>query len=286
MLTLLMQRFQDWIIQVLQTLILLAVLALNYFINIPEFMQKQLIDAKIPISDLNVYWRFAIGKGRFFLGAIILCFLLWYIRKNNKGEVLKQTLPDAIVWHTYAGYWYCRYFLNYQTISLTRVPIPMQFKLVYKELFKKYLFMDGITEKTRGTDKVNVVCHQNGNALISTTINLVLADTYPLDWKTQLPSSVHNLTTYVINRSSEDRTRYYSPDFVSTVTFVVRHLPSHVVAVNIFATINPAHCYHIIREVFMTGGRDSIKTLSVYEQSKGNWKFEGKNVTIFKETRR
>lgn len=273
--------FRDWLPQYTQTIVLLLVLLLNCFWNVPAFLRKLLLESEIRVSDLNTLWKFAFGTGRIVFTFIVFALVLLFFRKNNKDAILKQTLPNKIVWHSYAGYWYCRYILNYQTVSLTRVPIPVQFKLVYNDLFKKYKFNDGISDKERGTDNITSKLYNIPNGQMSETINLVLADTYPLDWKTKLPPSVLQLTTIVIDRSNEDRTRYYSPDFVSAIVTIVRGLPANVHSINLFATINPAHCYHITKEVFMTGGRDSINTLRVYEQSKSSWLFEGKYEKIF-----
>lgn len=273
-----MKSIVDWKREYSQTAVLIGVIVVNICFNLPEIVKNALANASVSMSELDLEWRFAIGLGRWAL-AIVVVVGLWFVIKGfNKDYVLKQNIPNDIVWHTYLDYWLCRYVLSIKKLSLTRIPIPMQFKLVWNGLFL-YDYMDGITEKEEGKDEVKVERFQDNPQ--TSTVNLVLADTYPLDWKSKLPASVLNLTTIVIDRTGEKGARYYSKDFVKKISSTVHDLPSNVTTINLFATINTAHCYHITREVFMTGGRDTLKHLVVYEQSKGSWGFEGKNIEVF-----
>ena len=68
----------------------------------------------------------------------------------------------------------------------------------------------------------------------------------------------------------------YSKDFVSRIATTVHELPATVTDINIFATVNAAHVYHIVNEVFKTGGRDRVKRIKVFQQTSGTWVFEGK----------
>ena len=63
---------------------------------------------------------------------------------------------------------------------------------------------------------------------------------------------------------------------MSKIGTTVHDLPKTVTDINIFATINAAHVYHIANEVFKTGGRDGIKRIRIYQQTSGTWVFEGK----------
>ena len=145
--------------------------------------------------------------------------------------------------------------------------------------FTDYEAMEGVTEKEKGTDEIKVEKFQDEPT--TSSINLVLADTYPLNWKEKLPANLLNLTTIAVERVGEKGVRYYSPDFVAEISKVVHGLSLNVITINLFATINAAHSYHIVNEVFKTGGRDSLKHLKVYEQTKGSWVFEGKYKQIY-----
>ena len=267
-----MNKLKDWIRVYIQLTILIVIIVLNVCLNIPEIIKNAFKDASVPVSELPVLWQFAVGSGRWILAVAIFVVVYLLIRKSNVAEPIKQNL-DVIVWHSYFGYWFCRYFLNYQTISLTRVPIPVQFELVWKDLFKKYVW-ENVTEKT-DPDNVSIEILQADP--YTSTVNLILADTYPLDdWKSKVPVAMTSCSTIIINRSGERGIRYYSKDYVARIATTVHELPATVTDINIFATINPAHVYHIVNEVFKTGGRDSLKRIKVYEQTSGSWVFEGK----------
>ena len=270
-------RIRDWKKPIVQLLLPLLVIPTILLLNAPMRIIDVLNKSDVEVSQLDWYWQVAIGLGKWPLIVITLYFLYRYIRKTNKEEVLQQSI-EVIVWHSYAGYWVCRYILNYQTISLIRVPIPVQFKLVWRGIFKKYEYMDNITEKEKGTDKIDRTFFNDEP--ITDTVNLVLADTYPLEWKEKLPESVLNYTTIVIDRLSEKGVRYYSRDFVDMITRTVHEMPRSVKEINFFATINAAHVYHIVNETFKTGGRDGMRRIRIYQQTSGLWVFEGKNIEI------
>ena len=270
-------RIRDWKKPIVQLLLPLLVIPTILLLNAPMRIIDVLNKSDVEVSQLDWYWQVAIGLGKWPLIVITLYFIYRYIRKTNKEEVLQQSI-EVIVWHSYAGYWVCRYILNYQTISLIRVPIPVQFKLVWRGIFKKYEYMDNITEKEKGTDKIDRTFFNDEP--ITDTVNLVLADTYPLEWKEKLPESVLNYTTIVIDRLSEKGVRYYSRDFVDMITRTVHEMPRSVKEINFFATINAAHVYHIVNETFKTGGRDGMRRIRIYQQTSGLWVFEGKNIEI------
>lgn len=267
-------RIKDWKLQIMQTILPLLLIPAVLILDVPQRITDALAKANVEVKDLNTIWRIAIGLGKWPLIVVALFFIYRAIRKHNKDEVLKQNIPNTIVWHSFFGYWMCRYALNYQTVSLTRVPIPVQFELVWKNLFKKYEYMENVTEKT-DTDSISVETLQAET--YTSTVNLILADTYPLDdWKAKIPAQTTTFTTIIINRSGERGVRYYSKDFISKIAMSFHELPATVTDINIFATINAAHVYHIVNEVFKTGGRDNQKLIKVYQQTSGTWVFEGK----------
>jgi len=270
-------RIRDWKVQIAQAFLPLLLIPAVFLLDVPQKIFVLLKQGKVAVSSLEWYWQLILNLGNWAIIVVMLPLIYRAIRKHNKEEVLKQNL-DVIVWHTYPGYWFCRHILNYQTVSLTRVPIPVQFELVWKGLFKEYKCMDGVTEKT---DSDNISVETLQSEPYTSTVNLILADTYPLDdWKAKVPAQTTTFTTIIINRNGERGVRYYSKDFVSKIAATVHNLPATVTDINIFATINAAHVYHIVNEVFKTGGRDNQKRIRVYQQTSGTWVFEGK---LFKE---
>ena len=81
---------------------------------------------------------------------------------------------------------------------------------------------------------------------------------------------------FIIKRNGKRGIRLYSKDFVSKIATTIHELPATVTKINVFATVNAAHVYHIVNEVFKTGGRDRIKRVRVYQQTSETWVFEGK----------
>ena len=171
-----MNKLLDWKRAYVQLAFLITVILFNMCLNIPEIVINAFKDASVAISELPVEWQLAIGSGRWILAIAIFVTAYLFIRMSNKKEVLKQNILNVIVWHSYLGYWVCRYILGYQKVSLTRVPIPVQFELVWKGLFKEYEYMDGVTEK-KDADNVSVETLQAEP--YTSTVNLILADTYP-----------------------------------------------------------------------------------------------------------
>lgn len=272
-----MEQIRDWKRPICQFLLLLFIISITVFVDLIKIIDELLQKTGVAKSELDVKWRIGIGLGKYVIGAILFIVVLRIIRKSNKDEVLEQSDPNCIVWHSFPGYWLCSKILNYQTVSLVRVPIPVQFRLICRNYFKKYVYNVGITTKEQGQD--TVVVRGLEETPLSSTVNLVLIDTYPIDYKRQLPGNTLQLSTIVVDRSSSDRNRYYSKDFVAAVVNTVRSLPTNVVEINLFATMNPANCYHVATEAFCTGGRDQLKKLRVYQQSaQGDRVFEGSNV--------
>lgn len=261
-----LKRIWDWKTIIIQFLgpLLLAILVAAYGAD------KILLMASVKEDELTVLQRVILSfkKGGVFLALFL--FFFWFVRKHNKEQILKQNL-SVVVWHFYWGYWFCRYVMNYQTVSLTRVPIPVQFKLVWKGLFNSYVY-DGIVEKQ--SERIHF--KRFNDDIITTTINLVLADTYSIDWRAKLPETVLKFTTIEISRVGQPGVRIYNPDYVAKINEVIHLLPHNVTSVNVFATTNPAHVEHIVKEVFKTGGRDYIKSLRIFQQSEKTWIFEGK----------
>ena len=122
-------KIKDWKKPIVQTFLPLVLIPTIILLDAPQRIKDILIQTSVDISELKWYVRVIIELGKWPLICFVLFIIYRAIRKANKETVLKQNLPNKIVWPTMAGYWFCRYILNYQKLSLTRVPIPMQFKL-------------------------------------------------------------------------------------------------------------------------------------------------------------
>lgn len=264
-------RFRDWKLQIAQ--LILPLVLFPVFLSVG--VKRLLFMGGLEVSDLEPNRRFIANLGDAPVAIVLVAICFIFIRKYNKDKVLKQNL-SVMVWHTYLGYWVCRSFLNYRKVSLVRVPIPVQFKLVFKGIFDEYDF--GAVEKNK-VDSEDIRCEQFNDDPVTNNVNLVLMDTYPLELNS-LPPTVINLTTIVIDRPERGGGRCFSKPFVDAVNTAVHALPPHVDTVNVFSTLNPAHVHYIAERVFKTGGRDNIKWVCVYQQTEGKWVFKGSNIKV------
>lgn len=156
------------------------------------------------------------------------------------------------------------HLLGVRKCQLTRVPIPMQFRIILQGPFSSYIYKDGIQE-VYPNNEVTINCIGQ-TSVQDCEMNLVLSDTYPIDLEKQCPKAL-NRKTLSISRFHGNFTRIHDRKFVECVLNKVRRLPSSVKVVHVFATLNPWNTYEIVNEVFKTGGRDSIECLYVYYQS-------------------
>ena len=268
---------RDWGRQWIQIVSLVAIVVYVLLFDASGKILNLLQATNVEVEDLAVEYRISLGIGNPGLALILFIILLLFIRKCNKGYVLKQN-TKLIAWHTFFGYWFCCRILNYRIVSLTRVPIPVQMKIVFYDLFDEYRFMDGVTEQK---DKENAEIKPLQDYDDPSVVNILLADTYRIDnWQTRMPAAERLHHTIIVDRTNEKRGRYYSAEYVEKIWEAVRSLPDTVKTINIFATINSAHCFHITRDVFMTGGSDRFELLRVYEQNKQTKKFDGENRKI------
>lgn len=273
------KRIIDWKRVYIQSLLMMGIGLIGCIYNWPKILKDTIEGAEVSVSELPFIWKFAVGAGRWIFVCFVLVFAYILIRKLNKDYVLRQTFPNATVWHPYIGYWYCRNIMGIKKVSLVRVPIPLQFKLVWKGIFDSYDEMDGVIEQGE-PDDVRITVDLS--VPYTSRINLILADTYPIDdWKEKLPQEVHGFKTIIIDRSTDYNDRVFSRKYISEIRKVVHSLPPIASSINVFATTNAAHVFHIAKDVFMNGGRDGEKHLRVYQQSSGSWAFKGKNVKIF-----
>ena len=169
-------RIKDWKLQIAQTFLPLLIIPVVILTNLSQRSFALLKQGNVSVSRLEWYLQLLLNLGNWAIILVGILFTYMAIRKRNKKEILKQTIPNMIVWHSYPGYVFCRHFLNYQIISLTRVPIPVQFELVWRGLFKKYECMDGVTEKT-DADNVSIEILQKEP--YTSTINLAWLS---VDW--------------------------------------------------------------------------------------------------------
>ena len=162
-----------------------------------------------------------------------------------------------------------KFVLNYGEISLVRVPQPLQFKIVAKNIFSK-IVEEGFSEVEN--EEINVT---SNNLPYGETVNLVLSDTF-LVLPSSLPNSIEdNYTVYITRNLDGEPNRKFSPEFVSAVRREVEKFSGVASVVNIFPYINGDHTKHITENCFKVGGRNAIKKIKVYQPNKNKeYRFE------------
>lgn len=252
--------FWDWKRQWLQFFSIIIIFSLAFLFDVYDLLYNLLLGNNPELKPyLHVFGKFG----------ICLIFTIIYdvkiIYKWNEGYILNR--GGIYHKHSYLAYYFCAGILGYKKCNLRLVPIYLQFKLIINGIFDEYIYSDGIHKAPYNEGEAEIYFENELN--YTQKINLILIDTYSIQ-KGQLPAGVLNLTSIYIERCRDqnDNVRYTSEKFVNKVLNTIRQLPNFVTEINIFATLNPENCYNIVKEIFSTGGRDNIKHLWVYQQSR------------------
>lgn len=267
----------DWIRPISQEIVLMVLVIAGIRYDFAESLESFIKTVGYTNNELPDAIRIAAAYGRWPLTIVVILICILVIRNCNKGSILNSD-NNIYHYHSFTGYWICRYLLGYKKCNLKLVPIPMQFKLVVNGIFPEFIVDKGIHS---ATENEIVKVREPQNQKYTTKVNLAISDTYKVRID-QIPSSVNSYTLIEIDRSSDDHTRYNSEKLVATVVSTVRNLPQTVAEINVFATTNPENTYNIANEAFATGDRDNIQHLYVFSQeSRGNRNFKEKGYKIY-----
>ena len=273
------KRVRDWMRPIVQALLLIIVFFIPNVINVAGKIQSIFENTTINFDNAKYFYIMKMGNG--LIGVIFMLLILFkFVRASNENHCLNK--GNYFHEHSYLGYWLCANVLGYKKCSLVRVPIYMQFKLVLRDTFNEYLI--GQYEDYHCVDD-EVVEIKGLSDSYTSSVNLVLADTYPI-LKGMLPASTSNLSTiWVIRTDSVKMIRTFSKMYCNSIREIVSGLPNNVEMINLYSTINPKHSFWIANNVFKMGGRCQVKALKVFPQSNknGNWNFAEKGIVIYDE---
>jgi len=258
-----------------QILGLIIAFLLPSLLNVSKEVVKQPeLTASQNLTDYIFY--FVWNKGNIAIGIFLFVVALFIMRRWNKNNMFNK--GDEYKNYPYCWYWICAKFLGYTECNLILVPIYMQFKLVIRDTFSKYYC--GELEK-KDNDVVSVKRLNSSN--ISDELNMIIADTYPLQ-ENQIPRDKRLKPTIIISRDNDvDHNRYNSPELVGKVVNEVRNLPSSIKKVNIYATTNPHNTMKIAQDAFKLGERSSLDIITVFQQKRtGSRKFEQAGKIVYK----
>ncbi len=193
---------------------------------------------------------------------VIVFGILRVINKNKVFNVGSGYFDYPMAYFTIASW-----VLGYKKITLVRVPLYLQFKLLFKDIFD-CADSDIHPEET---DEPKVVTKYS--EIESNEINLVLSDTYQIHLD-DLPFEKKRLPTVLIERTNGfSGVRTYNQRFTGAIREQTNKYRLQYERVNIFATTNTQHTKEIVLQCFKNGRRTGFKKIYVYEQS-SDYKFE------------
>lgn len=272
----LFKKLQESARSIVEIIVLVMAFFIPSIINATGIIELCLKDTSINFDNIKYY--FLLNAGNQVIGIVLMVIALLKIRKFNKEKIFNT----KNVYHNYPylWYWFCAKVLGYETCNLKLVPPYLQFKLVLNDTFPKYSVEENDDYPVIEDEEIEI--KKANFEQVSNEVNLVLADTYPIE-NQQLPSIKRRLSTITINRVRPDVFRYYSPQFIAKIVDEVRNLPRNVTDVNVFPTTNPKHALKIARDVFKLAERGNIEKLVVFPQdNKGIRKFAKKGEIIYK----
>lgn len=260
---------------IIEIIVLVVAVFIPPIINITSFIE--LCFKNVPVDFNNIKYFFLLKAGNWVIGILLMLFLLSKIRKYNKEKMFNT--QNVYHDYPYLWYWICAKILGYEKCNLKLVPIYTQFKLALNDTFPEYYA--GSDDDYPVIENEHIDIKKKNYGQVSEEVNLVLADTYPIDDR-QIPVGKRRLSTIAIERRRPNMSRYYSPLFVTKIVDEARNLPSNVKSINVYATTNPKHTLKISRDAFKLAERGNIKKLIVFQQERdGNRKFKKKGKIIY-----
>lgn len=187
---------------------------------------------------------------------VITLVLLKFYRKRTSDNLFNNGDVYLDISHFH---FYLAKVLGYKKISLVRIPIALQYKIIIKDIFKKNIAETH--ERKVKKVKVNIVNENFEEA----EVNLILSDTYKVEYN-QLPANKANLTMVSID-SKADKVgiRIYNPLFVEEIQHQMFRLSGKYKRINIFSHTNTHHNKEIIESCFKMGGRSQFQEVYVYQ---------------------
>lgn len=200
-------------------------------------------------------------------GLIISIIVLWLLRKSNKEKTFNT--GDNYGEYPYFIYYIASKILGYGFITLVRVPIYLQFRLVIQELFDNFKVDENTREISQPVTVTKKNMEQNFNE-----INLILNDTYKI-LEEQIPLSKRHLPTITVTNGSElNGVRNYNIQFIEEIRKQTNEISRSYSSINVFATTNTKHNVAIIESCFKNAGRTGFKKLNVFQYDSKNESYD------------
>src|SRR5690625_1431379 len=191
--------------------------------------------------------------------SIIILFIFRFINKEKTFNTGSGYFDYPIICYSIAGR-----ILGYGRITLIRVPVYLQFKLLFKDMFPN---IDSDSHPEKYDDpKINTYNMDEK----SNEVNLILSDTHQIETN-DLPDEKRSLPTIFIERTiGFTGNRTYNPKFTFAIRKETNTYRLKYKRVNVFATTNTEHTKEIVSQSFNNGGRTGFKEVYVYEQGQAD----------------
>jgi len=199
-------------------------------------------------------------------GVISSALILILIRRNNKEKIFNT----GDKYHRYPTwiYWVASNVLGYGKVTMVRVPIFLQYKLLIKDTFPDILVDENVEEHEQ-----EVIIIEKNMEKLSEELNLILEDTYAIR-ENSLPIEKLDLPTLIIKNGSEfNGNRIYNPKYIINIREKTNFYSRRFKKINIFSTTNTNHNKDIILKCFKNGGRTGFKRITVYQADTENYNF-------------
>lgn len=213
-----------------------------------EYLEKFLISVLLNDNVISII-----------LGGILSLILFLLLRRINREQLFNK--GNIYFNQSYFCYYLGGKILGYGKVTLVKVPIQIQYKLVVNEVFNEILVDSNAITK----DEEVRVLQLNMNQ-VSNEINFILSDTY-LTRLNELPLEKAHLPTIIIERTTEfDGIRTINQSFINEVRKQTNFYSREFEQINLFATTNTNHNKVIFEQCFKNGNRTGFNKIAIYEQ--------------------
>lgn len=199
-------------------------------------------------------------------GFILSLVIYIWRTKANKDKLFNtgDKYNEYPVW----VYWMASKILGYGKVSLVRVPIYLQYKLILKDIFPEVIVDNDVEEKDQ-----SIVVIEKNMEYPSSELNLVMVDTYEIT-DSEIPLNKAHLPTLFIKSGNEtDSNRSLNPEFIKEIRRKTNDYHRMYKKLNIFSTTNTNHNQLIINKCFKNGSRTGFENIVVYQASRSTYVF-------------
>lgn len=203
------------------------------------------------------------------IGFILTLFVFSILKRINKDKTFN--IGNGYFDYPMTYFFLASRILGYGKLTLVRVPLYLQFKLLFKDIF------DCVDSDTHSEENDEPKVLTRNSETEGNEINLILSDTYQIHLE-DLPFGKRWFPTVLIERTTGfSGVRTYNQKFADVVREQTNKYRLQYKRVNIFATTNTQHTKEIVLQCFKNGGRTGFEEIYVYEQN-ADYKFEKSHV--------